>query len=52
MLGRKVKTLVDEFQPAGDYSLDFNADNLTSGIYICKLKSGNQIKTNKILLIK
>ena len=52
ILGREAKTLVDEFQSAGDFSMTFSADNLTSGIYICKLKAGTQIKTNKILLIK
>ena len=33
VLGREVVSLVNENKPAGSYSVDFNASNLTSGVY-------------------
>ncbi len=52
VLGRKVATLVNEQQPAGNYSVTFNATNLTSGIYFYKLQSGNFVENKKMILIK
>jgi len=37
MLGKEVAVLVNEDKIAGKYTLVFNADNYTSGIYFCKL---------------
>ena len=51
-LGNEVATLVNEFKPAGNYEVDFNADNLTSGIYLYKISAGNLSQTKKMLLIK
>lgn len=52
MLGRKVATLVDGTKPAGSYQVNFNAKNLASGVYIYRLKTGKQIMTRKMTLIK
>ena len=52
VLGRKIKTLVNEFQDAGNHSCIFHADNLTSGTYIYIIRSGNISKSGKILLLK
>lgn len=52
ILGREVATLINQDQPAGDYSIDFNASNLPSGIYLYKLQAGNYIDTKKMILIK
>lgn len=54
MLGREIGTLVNEFQPAGNHSVqlsDFSAQ-LPSGVYIYTLKAGDFIKSNKMTLIK
>lgn len=51
-LGQRVATLVNGVQNAGSHTVSFDASNLASGIYLYKLTSGNQVKTNKMLLIK
>lgn len=50
--GKEVKTLVNGFKPAGYYSVDFNAANLSSGIYFYRLESGGLTKTMKMALMK
>jgi len=52
LLGREVKTLVNENKPAGIYQVDFNAINLPSGVYIYKLKAGTFTETRKMTLMK
>ena len=52
ILGREVKTLVNEYQSKGRYDVIFNAENLASGIYIYQLRSGSFIANKKLLLMK
>ncbi len=52
VLGNEVATLVNEEKPAGVYEVDFNASNLSSGIYLYKLHVGGFISTKKMTLIK
>jgi hypothetical protein len=52
VLGNEVATLVDEYKPAGRYEVEFNAAELTSGIYFYKLKAGDFNQTKKMLLLK
>lgn len=52
ILGERVKTLVNEFQKAGNYSLDFRGGNLSSGVYIYTLKAGEYFSSRKMILIK
>ena len=52
LLGNEVATLVNEVKDAGSYNVDFNAKNLSSGIYYYRLQSGNFVQTNKMILIK
>jgi len=51
-LGKEVATLVNEFQGANKYKVDFNANQLSSGVYIYKLEAGNFSITKKMLLLK
>lgn len=51
-LGQKVAVLVNEFKTAGYYNVLFDAGNLASGIYICKITAGDFVKTQKMLLVK
>ena len=52
VLGREVATLVNNEYAAGNYSVDFNAAGLSSGIYFYRLESGSFVQTNKMILIK
>jgi hypothetical protein len=52
VLGNEVETLVDEYKPAGNYKVEFNAANLPSGIYFYKLQVGSLVETKKMLLLK
>lgn len=50
--GQLVATLVNEPLAPGKYKVEFNAGNLSSGIYFYKLQSGDFISTKKMILIK
>jgi len=52
VLGREVTTLLDEYKPAGSYSLRFDGSKLASGIYFFKFASGGFVQVNKMLLAK
>jgi hypothetical protein len=52
VLGREVATLVNEVKSAGNYTADFDASTLSSGVYFYRLESGNFTETKKMLLVK
>jgi len=52
VLGKEVKTLVNEIKPAGYYDVVFDASGLGSGIYFYKLEAGNFTQTKNMLLVK
>jgi len=52
MLGNEVEVPVDEDMNAGTYRITFNAIELPSGIYFCRLQSGEFTATKKLILIK
>jgi photosystem II stability/assembly factor-like uncharacterized protein len=52
ILGNEVATLVNDEKAAGKYEADFNAKNLSSGIYFYRLQAGNFIRTFKMVLLK
>lgn len=52
VLGRAVRTLVNDRQAAGDYSVMFNASGLPSGIYFYRLQAGGYTQTRKMVLLK
>ncbi len=52
MLGKEVANLVNEVKAAGNYTVNFDAGNLPSGVYFYKLNNGSQVLTQKMMLIK
>lgn len=50
--GREVIKLIDEVKVAGNYSVEFNGNNLSSGAYYYRLTAGNITETKKMMLIK
>ncbi len=52
ILGNEVATLVNGVQNAGGHSVNFNAENLSSGTYIYRLSTENHIAARKLILLK
>lgn len=52
ILGNEVATLINGQKSAGNYSVKFNASNLSSGVYFYQLKAGNLVRTKKMILLK
>jgi hypothetical protein len=52
LLGREVKTLVNEFKAAGTYEITFDASGIASGLYFYRFEAGGFIDIKKIVLIK
>ena len=52
MLGRRVETLVNEFQQVGAHYTRWDGSGQSSGIYICRLQFGNQVEFLKMALLK
>ena len=52
LLGREIATLVNEYKPAGNYEVNFNAENLSSGIYYYTLTVESFTESKRMLLIK
>jgi hypothetical protein len=51
-LGRFITTLIDEEKSLGDYEVPWNASGFSSGVYLCKLTTGNETQIRKITLLK
>ncbi len=52
VLGREVKTLVNEEIPAGSYKVIFDAGDLSSGVYFYKMQAGSFTDTKKFILLR
>lgn len=52
ILGREVRTLVNDYKPIGKYSIDFNASSLASGTYIYELRVNDFKAVKKFILLK
>lgn len=51
-LGQEVKTLINSFKEAGTYTIEFNADNLNTGLYFYKLETEGFTQVKKMTLLK
>ncbi|HCY74955.1 MAG TPA: hypothetical protein DHV28_03470 [Ignavibacteriales bacterium] len=52
ILGQEIKTIVNDFKESGVHTINFDASDLNSGMYIYKLESGSFIQTRKMTLVK
>jgi len=52
ILGQEMKTLVNETKEAGTHTVNFDASDLNSGVYIYKIESGSFTQTRKMTLVK
>lgn len=52
VLGREIKTLINEVKQPGHYEIDFDASKLSSGVYFYRLTADNKIQTRKMILLR
>jgi Secretion system C-terminal sorting domain len=53
LLGKEVAALVNQKQNTGTYSIEFEAGNNASGVYLYRLEvDGNVIDTKRMILLK
>jgi hypothetical protein len=52
LLGKRVRTLVDESQDIGVHKIVFDGHGLASGVYFCNLRAGTFSATRRLLLLK
>ncbi|MBK6878563.1 MAG: T9SS type A sorting domain-containing protein [Ignavibacteria bacterium] len=52
VLGKEVKTLVNDFRPAGAYEVRLDANDLSSGIYFYKMRAEHFEEMRKMVVIK
>jgi len=52
IMGREVNMLLNEFRPAGEHEISFNASNYSSGVYYYKLESDKNISIKKMMLVR
>lgn len=52
ILGREVKTVLNEDKAPWTYEIKFDASDLASGVYLYRLEAGNFIQTKKMILLK
>jgi len=52
LTGRQVATLVNETVNAGSHTVNFDASNLSSGVYVYRLQAGSVVMSRKLTLIK
>ncbi|MGH1366774.1 MAG: T9SS type A sorting domain-containing protein [Calditrichia bacterium] len=52
VMGKKVATLLDDVVSPGSYQIDFNEQNLPSGIYFYRLRTKLQSQSRKMVLMR
>ncbi|MEP0860671.1 MAG: T9SS type A sorting domain-containing protein [Ignavibacterium sp.] len=52
ILGQVVEELVNDFRETGIYEINYNAENLSTGLYIYTLEAGNTKISKKMTLLK
>jgi len=52
ILGQEIMTLVNEVRAVGNYEVSFDASNLTTGMYVYRIESGEFTATKKMMLVK
>lgn len=50
--GREIFTLLNETKAAGNYSVSFNSQNLSSGIYFYMMRTNGFVQTRRMVLMK
>ncbi|HYV95512.1 MAG TPA: T9SS type A sorting domain-containing protein [Chitinophagales bacterium] len=52
LLGNKLKQLINAEDDAGEHNASFDASKLANGVYLLQIHAGNQMKSQKIIVMK
>jgi hypothetical protein len=52
ILGREIKTLLNEYKNAGRYIVSFNGSEFASGVYFYKIQAGSFVQVKRMVLLK
>ncbi len=52
LIGEQIANLINEEKQPGEYSINFDGTNISSGIYLYRLQTGNFSSTKKLILLK
>ncbi|MCK4329923.1 T9SS type A sorting domain-containing protein [candidate division WOR-3 bacterium] len=52
LLGEKVATLVDDWQTSGEKTVKWDSEGLPGGIYLYRIETENEVRTNKMILLR
>ena len=52
VLGKEIRTLVNEIKQPGIYKVEFDGSSLSSGVYFYKIEAGSFVQTKRMLLLK
>ena len=52
LLGQRVKTLIEQNQDAGYKSVQWDATNISSGMYFYQIRVGEYVQTRRMILLK
>ncbi len=52
VIGNEIATIVNQELSAGNYTKQWNAENMSSGVYYYQLKAGNFSETKKLVLLR
>jgi hypothetical protein len=52
ILGRKVETLIDEFQSPGAYAITWDVTHIASGMYFYRIQTGEYAAARRMTILK
>jgi hypothetical protein len=52
LTGHEVAVIVNGTEPPGEHEVTFDASDLASGVYLCRLRAGSNVQTRKMLLLR
>jgi hypothetical protein len=52
ILGKKIETLLHKPMPTGYHEVEFNGQNLSSGVYMYRIEAGEWQDVKKMILLR
>lgn len=52
IIGNEISTIINEYKDTGKYEVEFDASNLSSGVYFYRMISGSYVETKKMVLLR